>query len=287
MAQKTVTIPAILGRKNSLNKITAVTATDFSFARIIEQTEVDIVLVGDSLGMVALGYENTLPVTLDEMLAHTRAVRRGVRSALLIGDMPFMSYQVSVEQAVINAGRFIQEAGAQAVKLEGGIRVADQVQAIVKAGIPVMGHIGLTPQSVHQFGGYRVQGKTYLDARQIKQDARELQKAGIFSLVLEGIPRELAAEITQELKVPTIGIGAGPDCDGQILVLHDLVGLNTEFTPKFVKRFAELADEMQAAVTDYVEEVRSGKFPADKHSYHMAGHPLKPIKITASDKGHL
>ena len=287
MTKKTTTIPAILGRKNSPNKITAVTATDFSFARIIEQTEVDIVLVGDSLGMVALGYENTLPVTLEEMLAHTRAVSRGVRSALLIGDMPFMSYQVSVEQAVTNAGRFLQEAGAQAVKLEGGIRVAEQVRAIVKAGIPVMGHIGLTPQSVHQFGGYRVQGKTYLDARQIKQDARELQNAGIFSLVLEGIPRELAAEITQELKVPTIGIGAGPDCDGQILVLHDLVGLNTEFTPKFVKRFAELADEMQSAVTEYVEEVRSGKFPADEHSYHMTGHPLKPVKINATDKGRL
>jgi 3-methyl-2-oxobutanoate hydroxymethyltransferase len=284
MTKKTITIPTILGRKNTPNKITAVTATDFSFARIIDQTEIDIVLVGDSLGMVALGYENTLPVTMDEMLAHTRAVRRGIRSALLVGDMPFMSYQVSVEQAVINAGRFIQEAGAQAVKLEGGIRVADQVNAIVKAGIPVMGHVGLTPQSVHQFGGYQVQGKTYLDARQIKQDARELQNAGIFSLVLEGIPRELAAEITGELKVPTIGIGAGPDCDGQILVLHDLVGLNTEFSPKFVKRFAELAGEMQAAVTDYVEEVRTGKFPADKNSYHMAGHPLKQVKINTIDK---
>jgi 3-methyl-2-oxobutanoate hydroxymethyltransferase len=287
MTHKPITIPVILGRKNSPNKITAVTATDFSFARIIEQTEIDIVLVGDSLGMVALGYENTLPVSMEEMLAHTRAVRRGVRSALLVGDMPFMSYQVSTEQAVTNAGRFIQEAGAQAVKLEGGAKVAGQVQAIVNAGIPVMGHIGLTPQSVHQFGGYRVQGKSYLDARQIKQDARDLQNAGIFSLVLEGIPRELAAEITQELKVPTIGIGAGPDCDGQILVLHDLVGLNTEFTPKFVKRFAELADEMQAAVTDYVEEVRSGKFPEDKHSYHMVGHPLKPVKIPASDKRQL
>jgi 3-methyl-2-oxobutanoate hydroxymethyltransferase len=286
MAHKAVTIPAILGRKNSPNKITAVTATDFCFARIIEQTEVDIVLVGDSLGMVALGYENTLPVTMEEMLAHTRAVRRGVRSALLVGDMPFMSYQVSAEQAVTNAGRFIQEAGAQAVKLEGGARVAEQVQTIVKTGIPVMGHIGLTPQSVHQFGGYRVQGKSYLDARQIKQDARELQNAGIFSLVLEGIPRELAAEITQELKIPTIGIGAGPDCDGQILVLHDLVGLNTEFTPKFVKRYAELANEMQSAVTDYVEEVRSGKFPEDKHSYHLVGHPLKSIKTPAADKGH-
>jgi 3-methyl-2-oxobutanoate hydroxymethyltransferase len=270
MKTKPVTVPEILGRKASGKKITALTACDYAFARLLDPTAVDIVLVGDSLGMVALGYENTLPVTMDEMIAHTRAVRRGLHQALLVGDMPFMSYQVSVEEAVKNAGRFIQEAGAAAVKLEGGQRAAETVAAIVGAGIPVMGHIGLTPQSVHQFGGYRVQGKTFLDARQIRQDARHLEKAGAFALVLEGIPADLAGEITADVKIPTIGIGAGPLCDGQILVLHDLLGLTDGFTPKFVKRYAELGALAREAVEHYIEEVQAGSFPAREHSYQVA-----------------
>ncbi|MFQ5450749.1 MAG: 3-methyl-2-oxobutanoate hydroxymethyltransferase [Nitrospinaceae bacterium] len=272
-----VTIPSILGKKNSKSKITALTAYDYSFARLLDAADIDIILVGDSLGMMSLGYENTLRVTLEEMIAHTRAVRRGIHRSLLVGDMPFMSYQVSDEQAVANAGRFLQEGGAAAVKLEGGVRMASRVEAIVRAGIPVMGHIGLTPQSVHQFGGYRVQGKNYLDARQIKRDATELQQSGVFSIVLEGIPTELAREITESLKVPTIGIGAGPHCDGQILVIHDLLGLNPDFCPKFVKRYAELGDQIKSAVGNYVEEVRSGLFPGEEHSYHLKRGSLKKV----------
>ncbi|PIQ97514.1 MAG: 3-methyl-2-oxobutanoate hydroxymethyltransferase [Nitrospinae bacterium CG11_big_fil_rev_8_21_14_0_20_56_8] len=279
-----ITVPGILARKSSDKKITALTAYDYCFSRILDDTEIDIVLVGDSLGMVVLGYENTLPVTMEEMLAHTRAVKRGIQHALLVGDMPFMSYQVSIEQAVTNAGRFVQEGGAEAVKLEGGVRVADKAAAIVRAGIPVMGHIGLTPQSVHQFGGYRVQGKSFIDARHIKQDAKELQKAGVFSIVLEGIPLELAAEITQELKIPTIGIGAGPQCDGQILVLHDLLGLNQDFVPKFVKQYAQFAEQARSAVQKYVEEVRSGQFPSHEHTYHMQSGPLKKVEEQGGGK---
>lgn len=275
MNSKRITVPIILGRKNSAHKITALTAYDYSFARILDATEIDIVLVGDSLGMVALGYENTLPVTMDEMVAHTRAVKRGLHNPLLVGDMPFMSYQVSDEKAVANAGRLIQEGGAEAIKLEGGVRMAERVTAIVHSGIPVMGHVGLTPQSVHQFGGYKVQGKNHLDASQIRQDAKTLEKAGVFSVVLEGIPEDLAAEITRDLKIPTIGIGAGAGCDGQILVLHDLLGLNSDFTPKFVKRYADLKTQVESAVQEYVREVRSGEFPGQEHSYKRE--PLKKL----------
>ena len=278
MDRKPVTIPAIIGKKNSRSKITALTAYDFSFAKILDATEIDIILVGDSLAMVALGFPNTLPVTMDEMIAHTRAVKRGVQNSLLVGDMPFMSYQVSGEQAIANAGRFLQEGGAAAVKLEGGLRVAQKVRSIVQAGIPVMGHIGLTPQSVHQFGGYKVQGKNLLQARQIKQDARELEKAGAFAIVLEGIPSGLAEEITECLKIPTIGIGAGPHCDGQILVLHDLLGLTQDFTPKFVKRYANLDAEIKKAVGNYIDEVRSGVFPDMEHSYHTEKKLLKKVE---------
>ena len=234
-----VTVPAITARKNSGKKITALTAYDYSFAKLLDTTPIDILLVGDSLGMISQGYENTLSVTLEDVIYHTRSVRRGARRALIVADMPFMSYQVSVEQAVTNAGRLMQQGRAAAIKLEGGARVANQVHAIVQAGIPVMGHVGLTPQSIHQFGGYKVQGKTFLDSKQVRQDAKDLQKAGAFSLVLEGIPEELATEITHDLKIPTIGIGAGSKCDGQILVTHDLLGLHPEFTPKFVKHYAE------------------------------------------------
>ncbi|MEE8127479.1 MAG: 3-methyl-2-oxobutanoate hydroxymethyltransferase, partial [Nitrospinaceae bacterium] len=218
MDRKRVTIPQLMEWKKTQRKISALTAYDYTFARLLDESGIDVILVGDSAGMVSMGYENTLPVTMDEMIFHTRGVRRGVHTALLVGDMPFMSYHVSDADTIQNAGRFIQEGGAEAVKMEGGSRILDKVRAVVQAGISVMGHVGLTPQSVHQFGGYRVQGKNYLDARQIKKDALDLQKAGVFALVLEGIPMELAAEITSGLEIPTIGIGAGFHCDGQILV---------------------------------------------------------------------
>ena len=272
-----VTVPAITARKNSEKKITALTAYDFSFAKLLDNTEIDILLVGDSLGMVSQGHENTLSVTLEDVLYHTRSVKRGANRALVVADMPFMSYQVSLEQAVTNAGRLIQEGHAAAVKLEGGKRMADRVHAITQAGIPVMGHVGLTPQSVHQFGGYKIQGKTFLDSKQIKQDAKDLQKAGAFSIVLEGMPEELASEITQDLEIPTIGIGAGAKCDGQILVIHDLLGLNPDFSPKFVKHYAQLADVIQNAVSEFIGEVHSKAFPAPKHSYNLKKGSLKQV----------
>ena len=272
-----VTVPEILRRKSSKKKITALTAYDFSFAKLLDATDLDIILVGDSLGMVSQGQENTLAVTMDNMIYHTRAVKKGVKRALVVSDMPFMSYQVSVEQAVTNAGRLIQDGGASAIKLEGGAIMADRVLTITQAGIPVMGHIGLTPQSVHQFGGYKVQGKNYLDSRKIKQDASDLQSAGIFALVLEGIPSELGEEITSELKIPTIGIGAGAKCDGQILVLHDLLGLNQDFVPKFVKQYAQLADNLKIAVTEFIEEVKTESFPSQEHIYHSKQGRLKQV----------
>ena len=272
-----ITVPAIAKRKNSGKKITALTAYDYSFAKLLDSTSIDILLVGDSLGMVSQGHINTLSVTLEDIVYHTRCVNQGVERALVVADMPFMSYQVSVEQAVTNAGILIQQGGAAAVKLEGGERIINQVNAILKAGIPVMGHIGLTPQSVHQFGGYKVQGKNFLDSKQIKQDAKDLQKAGVFSLVLEGIPEELAKEITNDLKIPTIGIGAGSNCDGQILVAHDLLGLNPDFAPKFVKRYAHLSDVIQNAVIDFISEVQSEKFPGSEHAYNLKKGPLKQV----------
>ena len=271
------TVPMIMERKHSSKKIVALTAYDYSFARLLDTTDLDIILVGDSLAMVSLGHETTLPVTMDEMIIHVRSVNRGSHNALLVADMPFMSYQVSGEQAITNAGRFIQEAGAQAVKVEGGARMAGRIKALTDADIPVMGHIGLTPQSVNKLGGYRVQGKNYKDARQIKQDARKLQEAGVFSIVLEGIPDDLAGEITQEVRVPTIGIGAGVQCDGQILVLHDLLGLGMDSSPKFVKQYANLGDEVQRAVGNYIQEVRDESFPDEKHSYKSKTHKLKSV----------
>ena len=277
MDQKRVTIPQLTEWKKNQRKIIALTAYDYTFARLLDESGIDVILVGDSAGMVAMGYENTLPVTMDEMIHHTRGVRRGVQHALLVGDMPFMSYHISAEDTIRNAGRFIQEGGAEAVKMEGGSRVFDKISAVVQAGISVMGHVGLTPQSVHQFGGYRVQGKNYLDARQIKKDALDLQKAGVFSLVLEGIPMELAAEITAELEIPTIGIGAGPHCDGQILVTQDMLGMNLDFAPKFVKKYAELGTAVRSAVQDYVDEVQSGAFPDEAHSYHLKKKKLRSV----------
>ena len=278
MKNQPVTVPAIAKRKSSGKKITALTTYDYSFAKLLDSTPIDILLVGDSLGMVSQGHRNTLSVTLQDIVYHTQCVNQGVQRALVVADMPFMSYQVSVEQALTNAGILIQQGGAAAVKLEGGRRIINQVNAIVKAGIPVMGHVGLTPQSVHQFGGYKIQGKNFLDSKQIKQDAQDLQKAGVFCLVLEGIPEELAAEITSDVKIPTIGIGAGTKCDGQILVIHDLLGFNPDFAPKFVKRYAHLSDVIQNAVIDFIEEVQSKKFPGPEHTYNMKKGSLKQVK---------
>jgi len=277
MKTQAVTVPSITTRKKSGKKITALTAYDYSFAKLLDRTSIDILLVGDSLGMVSQGNANTLSVTLEDIVYHTRCVNKGVQRALVVADMPFMSYQVSVESAVTNAGILIQQGGAAAVKLEGGGRIISQVNAIIKAGIPVMGHVGLTPQSVHQFGGYKIQGKTFLDSKQIKQDAKDLQKAGVFALVLEGIPEELAAEITIDLEIPTIGIGAGSKCDGQILVTHDLLGLNPDFAPKFVKRYAHLSDVIQNSVKDFINEVQNETFPGSEHTYNLKQIALKQV----------
>jgi 3-methyl-2-oxobutanoate hydroxymethyltransferase len=244
-----------------------VTGTDFSLARIADEAGVDIVLVGDSLGTVALGYESTLPVTMDEMLVFTRAVARAARRALVVADMPFLSYQVSAEEARRNAGRFVKEGGAAAVKLEGGAEVASAAASIVAMGVPVLGHVGLTPQSVHAMGGYRVQGRDEERANAILDGARALEDAGVFGVVLEGIPRALAARVTAALGVPTIGIGAGAACDGQVLLVHDLLGLYGGHRPKFVKRYAACGEEAGRAVRQFCDEVRGGLFPDEEHSY--------------------
>lgn len=277
MDRKPVTLPQLLEWKKSQRKISALTAYDYTFARLLDEAGVDLILVGDSAGMVSMGHTTTLPVTMDEMVLYTRSVRRGVQHALLVGDMPFMSYHISEADTIRNAGRFIQEGGAEAVKMEGGSRILDKVAAVVNAGISVMGHVGLTPQSVHQFGGYRVQGKNYLDARQIKKDALDLQQAGVFSLVLEGMPMELAEEITAELNIPTIGIGAGVHCDGQILVTQDLLGMNLDFTPKFVKKVADVGTAIQNGVKQYIDETHSGSFPDEAHSYHLKKEKLRSV----------
>lgn len=249
--------------------ITMLTAYDYPMARLVDAAGVDVVLVGDSVGNVVLGYTSTLPVTMDEMVHHVKAVARGVARAMVVADMPFLSYQVSTEEALRNAGRFLKEAEAQAVKLEGGREITDRVRALVAAGIPVMGHIGLTPQAVHQMGGYRVQGRDLATAKKLLDDARALEGAGAFSLVLECVPAPLAQLITEELTIPTIGIGAGPSCDGQVLVTHDLLGLYGGFAPKFVKRYAELHEAITRALGEYVREVRERKFPGPEHSFSM------------------
>ena len=288
-----ITVPDIVSRKTSVRsssnptsnqrsiqdaargdadrrKIVCLTAYDYPTARLLDEAGVDVVLVGDSLGMVVLGYENTLPLTVDEMLHHTRAVRRGVRRALLVADMPYGSFHGDRNEAVRNAVRFVKEAGAEAVKVEGGERRMELIAQLVEAEIPVMGHIGLTPQSMHAFGGFRVQGKTVEAAEQLLRDARAVEAAGAFSLVLESIPRELAARITSELRIPTIGIGAGPECDGQILVLHDMIGLSLGHKPKFTRQYANVAETISHAVAEYAGDVREGRFPADEESYHFS-----------------
>ena len=244
------------------------TAYDALFAGIVDAAQVDVILVGDSLGVVVQGKENTLSVTMEEMIYHAQMVTRVTQHALVIGDMPFMSYQASIQEALKNAGRFLQEGGVAGVKLEGGTRVVEQIQAMVRQDIPVLGHIGMTPQSIHKFGGYKVQGKEDSAASALIQDAKALEQAGVFAIVLEAIPSSLARKITQAVSIPTIGIGAGPHCDGQVLVLYDLLGLFTEFTPKFVKRYAELRTQALEAIRKYKEEVELGKFPGEDESYH-------------------
>jgi 3-methyl-2-oxobutanoate hydroxymethyltransferase len=262
-----ITIFDIYKKKAESKKITVLTAYDYPTAQIVDQAGIDIVLVGDSLGMVVQGVTSTLPVTMEEMLYHTKMVSRGVASALVVGDMPFLSYQASQEEAVRNAGRFLKEAGAEAVKLEGGSPMADTIRAIVSAGIPVMAHIGLTPQAVHVLGGFKVQGKDEATREKLFADARAVQDAGAFSVVLEAMPVTLAKEIREMLHIPTIGIGAGPDCDGQVLVLHDLLGLFDRFTPKFVKQYARLKDQALSAVKEYKQEVENGTFPSEEHCF--------------------
>ncbi|MDX9785915.1 MAG: 3-methyl-2-oxobutanoate hydroxymethyltransferase [Desulfobacterales bacterium] len=258
-----VTVTTLLKMKEKGEKSTMLTAYDYPFAKIVDECGVDMILVGDSLGMVVQGNSSTLPVTMDEVIYHTRMVSRGTQRAMVIGDMPFMSYQSSTRDAILNAGRFLKEAGATAVKLEGGAAVADVIQSISAAGIPVQAHIGLTPQSVHQMGGFKVQR----DEDRLLSDARDVEAAGAFSVVLEGIPADIAKKITNTLKIPTIGIGAGPDCDGQVLVIHDLLGLFDRHTPKFVKQYAQLGQAAKKAVTAYAEEVKAGTFPSKAHCY--------------------
>ncbi|TAL26129.1 MAG: 3-methyl-2-oxobutanoate hydroxymethyltransferase [Nitrospirae bacterium] len=262
-----ITIQDFLKKKTEKKKITMLTAYDYPFAQIVDEAGLDGILVGDSLGMVVQGLENTLPVTMDEMIYHTKMVSRAVKNALVIGDMPFMSYQASIEDAVRNAGRFIKEAGASAVKLEGGAEVAEHIKAMTRSDIPVMAHIGLTPQSIHRMGGYKVQGKTEEAQKKLIEEAHVAEDAGAFALLLEAIPIDLAKKITKELAIPTIGIGAGPFCDGQVLVLHDVIGLFERFTPKFVKRYANLKAETLKAIKSYKEDVENSAFPSEKQSF--------------------
>jgi 3-methyl-2-oxobutanoate hydroxymethyltransferase len=262
-----VTVPHIVKQKLRGEKITCLTAYDYSFARILDAAGIDILLVGDSVGCVFQGQPNTLPVTLDDMVYHTQAVVRGRKRALVVSDMPFLSYQISKEQAISNAGRLVQQGGAEAVKLEGGLAMQATIEAIVRVGIPVMGHVGLTPQSIHRFGGYKVQGKEKNQREVILRDASAVQDAGAFAIVLEGMPLDLAGEITERLAIPTIGIGAGGHCDGQVLVINDMLGLFDDFTPKFVKRYADLKEVTTHAVKSFISDVRGGKFPGEEHSF--------------------
>ncbi len=273
-----VTIADIREMKQKKEKIPMLTAYDYVTAKMVDEAGVPLILVGDSLGMVMLGYESTIPVTIEEMIHHTKAVVRGAKRALVVGDMPFMTYHINISDALHNAARFIQEGGAQAVKLEGGEIVADTVRRLVGCGIPVMGHIGLTPQSIHQLGGFKVRGKGLDEARKLLKDARILEEAGAFAIVLECTPAPLSSLITHKLTIPTIGIGAGPDCDGQVQVISDLLGLYTEFVPKHAKQYASLAGEIKTAVSSYIAEVESVAFPSAQHSYTMDESLIKQLE---------
>ncbi len=267
MAVKRKTVLDILQMKPTGEKITVLTSYDYPFARLVDGAGIDIILVGDSVGSVVSGYDTTLPVTMDEMLYHTKAVVRGSDQALIVTDMPFMSYQTDLRDARLNAGRLVKEGGAHAVKLEGGVNVSQTIRSIVDIDIPVMGHIGLTPQSVHRMGGYKVQGRDEAQACQLLADAQAVEEAGAFAMVLEGIPAALAAEVTAAVTIPTIGIGAGVDCDGQVLVIHDILGLCEKYSPKFVKKYADVSGMIKSGISDYISEVKSGAFPADEHSF--------------------
>ncbi len=273
-----VTINQIKEMKQKGEKIAMLTAYDYTTAKIVDEVGIPLILVGDSLGMVVLGYETTIPVTMEEMLHHTKAVVRGTKQAMVIGDLPFMTYHVSVAEALHNAARFIQEGGAQAVKLEGGVTVAEKVSRVVECGIPVMGHIGLTPQSVHQFGGFKVQGRTPEAAIRLLKDAQALEEAGAFAIVLETVPAPLATLITQKVSIPTIGIGAGIGCDGQVQIINDILGSFTDFVPKHAKQYAKLVNIMSSAITEYYDEVKAGSFPTDKQSFSMDESILARLK---------
>ena len=284
MERKKITIPDIKRKKEEGRKITMLTAYDYPSGRLIDEAGMDMILVGDSLAMTVLGYESTVPVTMDEMIHHSKAVKRGVRYALLIGDMPFMSYNINEKETIRNAGRFVKEGGCGAVKLEGGVEMADVAKTLVKAGIPVLGHIGLTPQTATQLGGVKVQGKDAKGAQRLVDSALALEKAGCFGIVLECVPDRLAKLITEKLSIPTIGIGAGPYCDGQVLVTNDMIGLFDRFTPKFVKKYADLWPELSEAFRRYKEEVEGGKFPTEKNSFTMNEAELKKIKTKRKAK---
>ena len=275
-----VTVNKIGEMKQKKEKIVMLTAYDYPTAKLVDEAGVPLILVGDSLGMVVLGYDSTIPVTMDEMIHHTKAVVRGTEQSMIIGDMPFMTYHTTISDALRNAARFIQEAGAQAVKLEGGVVVAETVKRIVDCGIPVMGHIGLTPQSVHQLGGHRVQGRTSEAAERLLADARALEQAGAFAVVLELVPAPLSKLISRKLTIPTIGIGAGPDCDGQVQVISDLLGLFTDFVPKHAKQYAKLASSMRTVIADYMAEVKAGSFPTAEHSSTMDESLLEELART-------
>jgi 3-methyl-2-oxobutanoate hydroxymethyltransferase len=277
MSLQKVTVKDIIEKKKKGEKIVTITSYDYSFAKIVDDTGIDLILVGDTLSMVMLGYKNTLSVTMDEMIHHTKAVSRGVSNALLVGDMPFLSYKINITDAVKNAGRFIQEGGAEAVKVEGGTEICPTIKAMINADIQVMGHIGLTPQAIYEFGGYLVQGKTTEAAKRLILDAKNLEEAGVFSIVLEGIPWQLAKIITRSVDVPTIGIGAGVYCDGQILVIHDMLGIFTEFKPKFVKYFGNIGESIRLALNKYKDEVLNSVYPDREHSYEFPQKELTKI----------
>lgn len=277
MALQKVTVKDIMEKKKKGEKIVTITSYDYSFAKIVDATNFDLILVGDSLSMVVLGYRNTLSVSMDEMIHHTKAVSRAVSNALIVGDMPFLSYKIDIKEAVKNAGRFIQEGGAEAVKVEGGTEICPTIKAMINADIQVMGHIGLTPQAIYKFGGFLVQGKTLEAAKKLILDAKNLEETGVFSIVLESIPWQIAKVITSTVKVPTIGIGAGPYCDGQILVIHDMLGIFTEIKPKFLKYFGNIGELMSQALDKYKNEVINGIYPDIEHSYEFPEQDLDKI----------
>ena len=279
-----ITTTTLFEKKQKGEQITALTAYDYATARIVDEAGIDVILVGDSLAQVVLGYENTLPVSMDEMLHHTRAVRRAVKRALLVADMPYGTYHVDTAEAVRNAARFLKEGGAEAVKVEGGEKRVELIRRLIDAEVPVMGHIGLTPQSVHAMGGYKVQGKSLKAVEQLMRDALALEDAGVFSMVLEGIPREVAAMITEEVSTPTIGIGAGPECDGQILVLHDLIGLSFADPAKFVRKYADVGLMIRGAVEAYKADVEAGGYPSDNESYHLPKDTQAALETIAERK---